>query len=722
MALVYEVLKRQTPTSAGLEVISHGLGVTPQVALLFGGVSQADDGTVYPDASLSMGFASDDGAQQASNSVWSEDLQSYTSTGRRQARGDSCILITFLPSLGNNEARMAGWDQSSISLNWEIDDAVNQRYYGMVLIAGMAGTAGFLPNIVDNLTENIGINADGFLAFTAGTSYNDSPTTHMGGFSIGSAYNNGGVPINVMQWGFEADTVVDGAPQSAFLLDGSLLATGSTGIHRAFGIDGYGTGTVTFNHVRGSTSLLRGSVIGFEMPTDKSLHAGHGLTPTSTGQVSFTTGHKPGLVVFFGGSRDSLNVADQYGGTDRQGSFYIGATDGVNSFCLSTHIEYGVGDTNTGTAFKDGVVIGSLHDDGSGYRLQASLDSMDTDGFTLDFTNVDATYPMYFGWMSFEAEDTGGGSVEVYPDRIENVNEVYQPTIEFGSVDVNVSRIENVNDIYQPTLEFGSVDVNVSRIENVNDIYQPTLEFGSVDVNVIRIENVNEVYQPTIEFGSVDVNVSRIENVNDIYQPTLELGPIDVNVSRIENVNEVYQPTLEFGVFVEASRIENTNVVYQPTLEFGPISISVSRIDNTNEVYQPDVEIGLMVETTRIDNVNEFYQPTVEFGPIDVLVGRIDNTNEIYQPTIGIESGNDILVTRIDNANVVYQPTIEMGEINIQVTRIDNVNVVYQPTVDDGRQEPVTVSVYIYNYTLPPDLTKHVLRPDLTSYTLKSEV
>jgi hypothetical protein len=635
MALVYEVLKRQTPTSAGLEVISHGLGVTPQVALLFGGVSQADDGTVYPDASLSMGFASDDGAQQASNSVWSEDLQSYTSTGRRQARGDSCILITFLPSLGNNEARMAGWDQSSISLNWEIDDAVNQRYYGMVLIAGMAGTAGFLPNIVDNLTENIGINADGFLAFTAGTSYNDSPTTHMGGFSIGSAYNNGGVPINVMQWGFEADTVMNGAPQSAFLLDGSLLATGSTGIHRAFGIDGYGTGTVTFNHVRGSTSLLRGSVIGFEMPTDKSLHTGHGLTPTSTGQVSFTTGHKPGLVVFFGGSRDSLNVADQYGDTDRQGSFYIGATDGVNSFCLSTHIEYGVGDTNTGTAFKDGVVIGSLHDDGSGYRLQASLDSMDTDGFTLDFTNVDATYPMYFGWMSFEAEGTGGGSVEVYPDRIDNANEVYVPTVDAGTISVNATRIDNTNEVYLPTVSLGAISVNATRIDNTNEVYLPTVSLGAISVNATRIDNTNEIYLPTTTSG-LSVSVNRIDNANEIYLPTVAVGAISVNATRIDNTNEVYLPTTTSGLSVSVNRIDNTNEVYLPTVSLGAISVNATRIDNTNEVYLPTIETQeeQLIYPDRIENTNLVYLPTVVVGSIQVSVNRIENSNTVYQPTI----------------------------------------------------------------------------------------
>lgn len=414
MALVYDVVEITNPNSAGTQDVNHGLGVTPELALFFASNATANNGTAGGEACLSMG--AHDGTNSYCMAVFSEDGQSSTDATRR-GQSDEVIHImhnaagSSTAGGNNDEADVSSWDSSKVVLNWEIDDTSNQYKVIMVVMAGLGSSEVLQPSIQDNDTTTTSDQADGGLAWTNGTSPNDSIGNNFGGTSFGAFYDSGSGIGNYMQWLFEDDGQASGSPAAVFK-DGvgsnqHLIATGSgADINRAYGIDAIGATSVTWDLVEGSTNALEHILVPITMPTGKGLHAGFDSSPTSTGTQSITgLGFKPGLIIFFAGLRNNDTVNP--GGNDRAGSMMIGATDGTTTLSLCVHIEDGAATTNTGSAMSNGT-LGVLEDDGASYRIEASVDSLDSDGFTLDWTTVDATYGFRFGWLALEEEGGAG--------------------------------------------------------------------------------------------------------------------------------------------------------------------------------------------------------------------------------------------------------------------------------------------------------------------------
>lgn len=390
MALSTAVGALTVPGSTGNQAVSS-LNFQPKAVIFFGTSAEAVGSAA--DASFSIGWATSSTARR----VWcygSRNNQGTTDPVRRTE--DLCTSIR-MSSLNSVKADFVSMDSNGFTINWtqilgspagakivwialggsDITDVVAHNFAAPATIGESNQNVGFQPDLAlfqNGLQVYIGDGTDGHGSFGAMDAAGDVG-------AIGIEETVSGTSNCVTRDGAATNIQTTSAGRAAYI-------TATTASPR-FDSDGFNISWITTDPVEILVSALcfKGPLVQVGVETQK----------TSTGTKSTTTsGITPKVLMLFSrGStnssgaieadvRISLGVATG-SGTDNQFSIWTGALDNQAT-------------SNCSSDFDNTKAIKFMTANGASPTLlaTAALSSMDSEGFTLDWTTADATARRFY--------------------------------------------------------------------------------------------------------------------------------------------------------------------------------------------------------------------------------------------------------------------------------------------------------------------------------------
>ena len=418
MALSYAVTNFAARSGTGTQAVAHGLGTTPQAAIIFGSYATSNTGSVHDQSGLLfLGWY--DGTNYAAASAQFWDQYGSTNTHSNYDT-DEIIQVIQSQDSTTDEANVSSWDGTNVTLNWALRGDNTLWQCVLVTMDGLDMAESDSTNVANDSTTTTAQEADAVIAMTVhrtppGSGFIDDT----GGLSIGFVENDGstypllgaqfhartarpsGEPQGALSWGVATDTL--GAVGGWY--------NGSVDLHN---IDAFSASNFTWNQAKGSGTTNGVGTLSLAMPAGKAISIGKETSPNSTGNQGYTgVGFKPGLVIFLYTNRDAedTEATNTYSGTFA-GGIGLGATDGTNTWTVSTHDDNNNGTPDPGSVC-DSLAIKILLDDGSGVDSEADFVSFDSDGFTLNWTTADATTNYQWGYIAFEEEGVAGPATAV---------------------------------------------------------------------------------------------------------------------------------------------------------------------------------------------------------------------------------------------------------------------------------------------------------------------
>lgn len=192
---------------------------------------------------------------------------------------------------------------------------------------------------------------------------------------------------------------------------GSLV--GPSGTITAIGGDGF---TVTWSVGHTAFPITYIALAGDDL-TNVDL-APYTVPGSATSQAYTGVGFQPDAMILFGGSAGAVAST-----TDPLGLF-IGFTDGTNQAVMCWAADEGADPTNSVSLMRDDRIAATLNGSGSAIYNQASLVSLDTDGFTLNWDTRTASHTFYALCLK-------GGSYKVGKDSFKTSTGTQQTTTGF---------------------------------------------------------------------------------------------------------------------------------------------------------------------------------------------------------------------------------------------------------------------------------------------------
>lgn len=393
-----------TPTSTGsMNVVADGSngtkslgGRTPKAVIIVGSLDTDDDNSETPGVTSILGWAVNGGNQYSFTTITADNQAS--TVDRRKAR--TLVMETINTSLTSILAVSASaWVDNGVTLNFTtLNAAAQSKRAFAILLAGndVEAYAGF-QNLGTGTNSTFDITAPGFepdLVFLGGPMNTTDPNSSNSNdaifcFGVSTAAGD----HRAVYWGERSSISAGGQPRSA-LYDTASLAffenvTGTlvyTGLADTFDSSGF---TIRITGTAASQRLLylalRVGGLGVSL-TDF-------VAETATGNKAYTgLGFEPQFVLQAATANLSKNALAS--DSNEAANYSVSAFDSNISKGYSSRINPAADPTDTGELITtDAFVIG---DESVVDATKASLVSLDSDGYTLDYTAVggDATY----GW------------------------------------------------------------------------------------------------------------------------------------------------------------------------------------------------------------------------------------------------------------------------------------------------------------------------------------
>lgn len=166
-----------------------------------------------------------------------------------------------------------------------------------------------------------------------------------------------------------------------------------------------------------------------------------------------------------------------------------------------------------------------------------------------------------------------------------------------------------------------------NRYDNTNQFFAPTVTRGAVTLTPNRYDNTSAFYTPTVT-SSITLVPGRYDNAQTFYSPTVTVAG-GLFPARYDNAQTFYTPTVTRGsVTLTPALFTQTSSYFSPTVTRGTITLTPSLYTNTSSFYAPVVtQGGAVLQPARYDNANTFYSPTVGVADFDIEV-RLTNNAE----------------------------------------------------------------------------------------------
>jgi len=259
------------------------------------------------------------------------------------------------------------------------------------------------------------------------------------------------------------------------------------------------------------------------------------------------------------------------------------------------------------------------------------------------------------------------------------------------SVTLTPNRYNNTNTFYSPTVNRGARNLTPARLNNTNTFYTPeiTQTGGTQTLTPARYDNTSIFYSAVLVQGPAPQTLvaARYNNTNSFYAPTVVQGgaPQTLAPNLYNNSNTLYAATIQTRYTLVPARYNNASVFYAATVsQTAPAQVlTPSLYSNTNVLYSPVITDAYVLGPARLTNINVFYNAGIN-SSVNVAPAIYVNNSLFYVPTVTTTAPNQFLAPNLYlNPNVIYSPTIP-NDVVIEPIRYDNVNIFYAPYVQSG--------------------------------------
>ena len=374
-------------------------GLVPKGAIfrLVGGTS---DGTLANTLRLSVGAT--DGTNQAVTASYSGDALETTECKRRGTTDEVVMILDSAGSI-NGEANFVSFTGGGVTINW--GDAPSAAF--LLEVTFFAGTDVSCNVNTHTLTYDstssitgLGYEPDVIFVNGNGTSLNDSASDSSNA-QWGIAVNDGSETQGTIS-SYSVQNVP--ATQAVHMISNNRInqSLWTGGESRSWGVSSFDSGGVTFSAKLSGDHDIDNNVwymtLGFNGKASVSLDWLD--TKTSTGTQSYTAmGFKPQVGYTIYCHEDTLNTIRTTVTHSTGGSSFTENSE----YSLCVHDEDAQETTDSGS-ISDDVALHILEYDGTS-DIVASLSSMDTTGFTLNYTAFNATAKKFLCLTIEEADD-----------------------------------------------------------------------------------------------------------------------------------------------------------------------------------------------------------------------------------------------------------------------------------------------------------------------------
>ena len=403
MATKTNVTRFTTATSTGTQDITIADFGTPQLAIfLFNGDNSTADGVT--DHAI-IGIGTTDGTRQWSTLATEENGQGANDGGRDQ-NATRCITIVDGNTVVQARATFDSWITNGIRINWDANSLSTGVLVTCVLIGGATNVhvnwkpLGSIVNSAVNITDP-GFEPDFVLFTCTGNATLNSNTTY-GMLSFGFGINDVDVTQKCVGWGTPngATTMAYGMQVFSNRVATQTYSVGTSWAAELSDFDANGFSL---------TSRIAGAgndyVFYIAVETEKDVWVDSIDSPTSTGSRATTgVGLEPDCVFMV---ETMVQTEDSFISDGDAGGYAISIFDDTNEFCHGFATEDNVGTSNTESGL-DNIAVHYNKDDGTD-AFDAVHSSMDSGGWTLNYSNADGTTRKFIGF----AIGTGAAGLDI---------------------------------------------------------------------------------------------------------------------------------------------------------------------------------------------------------------------------------------------------------------------------------------------------------------------
>ena len=458
-------------TSTGTQdITSTALGGETATGAFFwytGGVTLGTNKTNM--AAFGTGAVSGSGEQWAASSV-SKNSESSTTVDRRDMT-DRCIHYTFPGGGIDGEAEFDSFITNGIRIDWT--NAPDDPFLiTVLLVAGVQTHAGTHDpgTTVDGTVANTdpGFEIGFMLGHTVSSTFSDA-RSDFNIFSFGIAINDGSETQKSFSYN-EPNGQAAGDPHAR--MDSSYFiapqVSGGTGLNWVAEITAFGaTGFTTT--LRNATAA--GDEFGYFAVENSQLNVYLDIidSPTSTGSVaSSAPGFEPDAIMI---AQSQLQSVDSGVQNSTAGAFSLGGAHSTSDEYTQTFSnEDGAGTTQTCAKAIEQIV--HILDDDKTTGIDATLTSFDTNGYTLNYTNVKGTATKFIVF-AFGSNDSFTVSGEVTPvgSLIKEVQKVFTGSITPSAV-ASLTRVtlQSLAGSITPSSTLSPIQVNKNAAGSVSPL------------------------------------------------------------------------------------------------------------------------------------------------------------------------------------------------------------------------------------------------------------
>lgn len=407
-------------------------------------------------------------------------------------------------------------------------------------------------------------------------------------------------------------------------------------------------------------------------------------------------------------------------GTDTEARFSLGWGTASAQAVTATAAAHDLGDSSTAKFNSDAAIIAAQHESqGSGTYWVAELQSINSDGFTLNFTDTNGSSPLinYLCLkgaqfkVGIETQQTSAttkttSSIGFAPSAVMLMTSGATATGSSASVtntfgsgtatacgcawwgdqnNVGTTRADSRTEsalIYQHcTSVAGTPTINASAALSALGSDDFTLNYTAADASARRfmylaigaaegggdqaleltgLSSAEAFGSPTVSPGAVNVIANAVVSAEAIGSPTVAPGAATVQPNAISSAEALGEASL--ALFVAANAIATAETIGAPTLSPGAVTVSLDAIASAEALGSPT--LALYVLPGGLGTAEAFGSPTLVPGAVTIAVSGLTSTEAIGAPVV-VPGEVLVLPNAIDSAEAFGAATIVAGALTI---------------------------------------------------------
>ncbi|MEP6593303.1 MAG: hypothetical protein ABJC51_06400, partial [Acidobacteriota bacterium] len=381
---------KSTGGAPATQVIAHGLGSVPKAIILW---TDGQTNSTFNSASYLFGYGMTDGTTSRSVGAASQTGQSPSNASTRMA--NKALTLVQWSEVTVAEADLSSWDATNFTLNWTTNNATAYVIH-YIVIGGPDVSAKVLAWTMATATGNQSVAGVGFQPNAVIHAHGTHGFVSASGSIPNAGFGLGAMDADGDQWASSfltidnaatSDTQRDQRTDAAIYTFDNSLAVQKKASWVSMDPDGF---TINFSN---ATSAAAARVFSLAL---KGVNVKPGSFNKATGgapqsQSLTGLGFQPGVVLFTS-MQDITRAAPV-----AHSRFGIGASDGTTEGASAITDQNGVATTSVRAVDKTTKAYIVADTNNSTIGAEADLTSLDSDGFTLNWTtnNAVATEILY---------------------------------------------------------------------------------------------------------------------------------------------------------------------------------------------------------------------------------------------------------------------------------------------------------------------------------------